>query len=273
MSDKGKEYEKWHREWADEDQDHTPRLWQVLDAGRDNTPLLSAQALRRMRREITGPPWWVRDWNGLRYSYALYPWKALVTIGFAMIVAFVLNRLVAISVLSRAHVALVGLLAPWIGMGASFVMMGWSSTAWRRIEAVAPMNIHRRILAEWGVLSIMVLVMAAVMLWIVPAPGIANTAMMAAWIGPYLLASALMIRISLRWGIGWGLAVNGAIWGLQSVWGMYGLMDKMPHGWQGALWYATVVGPGIIRQAQWSAAVLAVVIVGVSKRVHGNRVG
>ena len=162
MADKGKEYEKWHREWAGENQDDDARLWQVLNAGRDDTPLLSARAVMRMRRELTGPRWWVRHWNVLRHYYALYPWKALVTIGFAMIVAFVLNRLVAISELSRAHVALVGLLAPWIGMGASFAMMGWSSTAWRRIEAVAPMNVHRRVLAEWGVLSIMVLVMAAI---------------------------------------------------------------------------------------------------------------
>ncbi len=273
MSDKGKEYENWHREWADENQDDDSRLWQVLNAGRDDTPLLSAQAVMRMRRELTGPSWWVRDSNVLRYSYALYPWKALITIGFAMIMAFFLNGSVVITELSRAHVALVGLVAPWIGMAASFVMMGWSSTAWRRIEAVAPMDVHRRVLAEWGMLSAVVLMMAAVMMWVFPAHGVDRTTMMAIWIGPYLLASALMIRISLRWGIGWGLAINGAIWGLQSVWGIYGLMDTMPHGWQGALWYATVIGPGILRQAQWGAAVLAVVIVGLSKRTYGNRAG
>lgn len=273
MSDRGKEYEIWHNEWSVEDQDADSRLWQVLNAGSDDATLLSAQALMRIRREITGPPWWVRDWNVLRYSYALYPWKALVTIGFAMIMAFVLNDSLVITELSRAHVALVGLLAPWIGMASSFVMMEWSSMAWRRIEAVAPMDVHRRVLAEWGMLSSVVLVMATVMMWIFPAHGVGKAAMMAIWIGPYLLASALMIRISLRWGVGWGLAISGAVWGLQLIWGIYGLMGTVPYGWQGAFWYATVIGPGIVRQAQWGAAVLAVVIVGLSKRAYGNRAG
>ncbi|MCY0909526.1 MAG: hypothetical protein OWR62_14175 [Sulfobacillus thermotolerans] len=269
MSDKPKDYKQWHNEWADDDQDVFARLWQVLNTGRDDPPDLSSQTLMRMRRELTGPSWWVQYWNILRASYALYPWKVLMAIGCTVIVAFSLNSWVSTNTLSHAHLVLVGLIAPWIGMASSVVITRWSTATWRRIEMAAPMDVRRRILLQWAVFSSAVLIIAFTLMWLVPSHGVGKMALMAIWIGPYLLASALMLRIALRWGIGWGLAINGVIWGLPLIFGLYRL-PIIPHGWEHALWYATAAGPEMIRQAQWAAAVLAIIIMGVSGRTNGN---
>lgn len=57
--------------------------------------------------------------------------------------------------------------------------------------------------------------------------------------------------------------------GLPLIFGLYRL-PIIPHGWEDALWYATATGPKMMRQAQWAAAVLAIIIMGVSGRTNGN---